>query len=121
MGMWFRIIFLVVATQLMLSPSSANAASKGCGGPYCISAPDPDLSKLQQGSTAGHGECLLKIDKKTGHVTEVGFTMDPGSQMLKATVVLGFMQWRFQPGKVKHVTVGFEYSRRSGFVCHYKS
>ena len=78
------------------------------------------MVKAQQRSLAGHGECLLKINRKSGEVTEVTFLTSPPSSLLKASVVLGFMKWRFQPGKVSHVTIAWEYSPRGGFVCHYQ-
>jgi TonB family protein len=66
---------------------------------------------LWRQSVTGKGVFLLKIDTKTGDVTEVKVLQSTGYTILNELAVKAFLQCKFKPGGRPDIKVWWEFSR----------
>lgn len=76
---------------------------------YCIAHPEPviPMVALRKG-WGGHIVCVLKINPKDGVVDEVSVVRHTHFPTLDAIMVMTFFKWRFRPGAVKQLTIGYD-------------
>lgn len=101
------IIAAVFCVQLSLFSASAQQNEVDYK-KYVIYNPEPVIPQVVlRNGWGGHIVCVLAINPTNGVVDEVKVVRHTGHAKLDAIMVLTLFSWRFRPGTITHITVGY--------------
>jgi len=106
-----KIVFCAVALSQLsfFSPCFANVYTRP-NWPDLIKWVDPEYPpSLYRTGVTGRGVFLLKIDPKTGDVTEVKVLKSTGYRILNELAAKAFLQCKFKPGGRTQIKTPYEF------------
>ena len=102
-------IFVAALFCVQLSLFSASAQQNEADyKKYVIYNPEPVIpTVVLRNGWGGHIVCVLTINPKNGAVDQVKVVRHTGHAKLDAIMVLTLFSWKFRPGTITHIKVGY--------------